>query len=78
VEQFVLELEMAHPAIAGRQKPPWPQLEYPWEDFATGLVCSPGANLELSRRVRNPKDRIVIDCFKMARALEPELSTILP
>ena len=78
VQQFVADLENAHPAIAGRQVPPWPQLEYPWEDVGTGTVHYPAKDLFLARRIRNPKDRIALDCLKFASALEKQLTTMVP
>ena len=78
VQQFVADLENAHPAIAGKQSPPWPQLEYPWEDASTGSVLYPAADLYLVRRVRDPNDRIALDCLKFASALEQQLTTIVP
>ena len=78
VQQFVWELEAAHPAIAGRQTPPWPQLEYPWEDVASGTVLHPARDLALARRVRDPRDRIAVDCLKFADALADQLHVIVP
>jgi len=77
VRQFVTELENAHPAVANRSSPPWPRLEYPWED-ATGQVLYPARDLPLARRVRNPSDRILVDCLKFASAFEKQLTTIIP
>ena len=77
VRQFVIELENAHPAVANRTVPPWPRLEYPWED-TTGMVLYPARDLPLAKRVRNPNDRIVVDCLKFASAFEKQLSTIIP
>ena len=78
VQQFVAELEAAHPQVAGQQPQPWPQLEYPWEDPAAGTVFCPARDLPLARRVRDPKDRIALDCLKFASALEKELNVIVP
>jgi len=78
VQQFIAELENAHPAVADRQTPPWPQLEYPWEDAETESVMYPEANLYLVRRVLNPKDRIAVDLLKFATALEQQLEAIVP
>ena len=78
VQQFVMDLENAHPAVAGSQTPPWPQLEYPWEDTVAGVVQYPAQHLYLVRRVQNPKDRIALDCLKFASALEKQLPTLIP
>ena len=78
VRQFVAQLEDAHPAIAGRQIPPWPQLEYPWEDEVTGVVLCPTRDLYLVRRVQDPRDRIALECLRFASALEKQLTTIIP
>jgi hypothetical protein len=77
VRQFVIELEAAHPQVARRQPQPWPQLEYPWEDPAAGTVFSPARDLPLARRVRDPKDRIALDCLKFASALAKQLPVIV-
>jgi hypothetical protein len=77
VRQFVAELENAHPAVANKSAPPWPRLEYPWED-ASGKVLYPAKDLALARRVRNPNDRILVHCLKFASALEEQLTTIIP
>lgn len=66
VEQFVRELEVAHPQVA---KDCLPQLEYPWVDPATGQVRCPASDLPLVRRIVNPRDRIALDCLKFATAL---------
>jgi hypothetical protein len=76
VRQFVAELEAAHPQVAGRQPHPYPQLEYPWED--AGKVLCPARDLPLARRVKNPTDRIALDCLKFASALEKQLTAIVP
>ena len=78
VEQFITDLENAHPAVAGKQIPPWPQLEYPWEDTATGIIQYPAQHLYLVRRVQDPKDRITLDCLKFASAMEKQLTSIIP
>jgi len=78
VRQFVAELEAAHPQVAGRRPQPWPQLEYPWEDPAAGTVFCPARDLPLARRVRDPRDRIALDCLKFASALEKQLTVIVP
>ena len=78
VRQFIVELENAHPSLAGKQTPTWAQLEYPWEDTASGGVLYPARDLYLARRVGNPKDRIAADCLKFATALEKQLTTIVP
>lgn len=78
VRQFVMELENAQPSIAGKQVPVWAQLEYPWEDAASGTVHYPARDLHLARRVANPKDRIALDCLKFASGLEKQLTAIVP
>lgn len=78
VQHFISALENAHPAVASRQNPPWEQLEYPWEDTATGNVLYPARDLSLARRVQDPTDRIAIDCLKFASALAQQLPTIVP
>ena len=78
VQQFIMQLEAAHPSIAGRQVPPWPQLEYPWEDASNSTVQYPARDLSLARRVQDPKDRIALDCLKFASALEKDMDTIFP
>lgn len=76
--QFVRELGAAHPHVAGKQPQPWPQLEYPWEDPATGTVHYPARDLPLARRVRDPKDRIAVDCLRFASDLEKQFTTLVP
>ena len=78
VRQFVMELEAAHPTVAGRQPQPWPQLEYPWEDPAAGTVHWPARDLALAQRIRNPRDRIAAECLKFASALEKQIGVIVP
>lgn len=78
VQQFVMELEAAQPAVAGRQPQPCPQLEYPWEDPVNSTVHYPARDLSLARRAQSPRDRIVIDCLKFASAVEKQLTTIVP
>ncbi|MEI6807594.1 MAG: hypothetical protein WCN95_02640 [bacterium] len=78
VRQFVAELETAHPAEARKQQQPWPQLEYPWEDAVAGLIRWPAHDLPLARRVRDPRDRIALDCLRFASALVKQLPTIVP
>ena len=77
-QQFVIQLENAHPKFAGAQPQPCPQLEYPWEDPAPATVFSPEADLFLARRVSDPRDRIALDCLRFASALEKQLFTIIP
>lgn len=74
VELFVQELENANPAVAPRGMP---ILEYPWED-SSGTVRWPDQHLHLVRRVRDPKDRIVLDCLKFARSLVAQLDNRIP
>ncbi len=78
VQQFVMELEAAQPALAGQQPQPCPQLEYPWEDPARNTVHYPARDLPLARRVQSPRDRIALDCLKFASAVEKQLTTIVP
>lgn len=78
VEQFVIALENAHPAVAGIQTPQWPQLEYPWEDTTTGTVQFPAHHLYLVHRVQDPKDLIALQCLKFASAMEKQLFIIIP
>jgi len=78
VRQFVAELEAANPSVAARQPQPWPQLEYPWEDAGANDVLWPARDLPLARRVRDPHDRIALDCLKFASALEKQLTVIVP
>jgi hypothetical protein len=78
VQQFVVELETAHPQLAGVQTQPCPQLEYPWEDPAGGIVYYPERDLPVCRRVRDPQDRIALDCLRLASAIEQQLFTIIP
>jgi hypothetical protein len=78
VRQFVAELEAAHPAVAGSQLQPWPQLECPWEDAAASVIRWPARDLPLARRVKDPLDRIALDCLKFASALEKQLPVIVP
>jgi hypothetical protein len=75
VQQFVAELELAHPAVASGH---WPQLEYPWVDPGTGAVFYPAKNLPLARRAKDPKDLITYRCLKFASALEKLITTIVP
>ena len=78
VEQFVRELENAHPAIVGNNSPPWPQLEYPWEDTESNTVMYPAKDLYLIRRITDPKDRIALDSLKFASALVQQLIAMVP
>lgn len=78
VKAFVMQLEAAHPAVAGKQTPPWPQLEYPWEDTQAGRVCCSARDLPLIHRVTDPHDRIALDCLRFASAIEKQLHTIVP
>lgn len=78
IEQFVLSLEWAHPAIAKTQNPPLPQLEYPWEDAVSGTVLYPARDLPLVKRIYAPKDRIAAECLKCASDLAKQLTTIVP
>ena len=78
VQAFVLALENAHPAVAGRLNPPAEQLEYPWEDATTGAILYPAHHLSIVKRVRDPKDRTVADCLKFASALAKEMPIMIP
>jgi len=77
--QFLEELENATPSVANKSdntSAPWPRLEYPWED-ASGCILYPARDLALAKRVRNPNDRILGDCLKLASALEKQLFAII-
>jgi len=78
VFQFIQELELAQPSIAGRTSPPNPQLEYPWIDPATSAVFYPEKDLYLVKRVKDPSDRIALDALRFASYLIKELKVILP
>ncbi|WP_159397893.1 hypothetical protein [Sorangium cellulosum] len=78
VQQFVVELETAHPQLARALPQPCPQLEYPWEDPVNGIVYHPERDLAVCSRVRNPRDRIALDCLRLASAIEQQLFTIIP
>ena len=78
VEAFVVLLEQAHPAVAGRYTPPAPQLEYPWEDETTDTISYPSRNLYLADRVRNPRDRIGLDTLLFAETLASTFPNWLP
>jgi hypothetical protein len=78
VQQFVMELEAAHPANAAQQSQPCAQLEYPWEDEINNTILYPARDLPLARRVKDPRDRIAVDCLKLACAIEKNLTTIVP
>lgn len=78
VQAFVEQLENAQPSIAGGQNPPWPQLEYPWEDTASQTVLYPEQHLPLAGRVQNPGDRIILDCLQFASALEKQIPIMIP
>lgn len=78
VRQFVAELELAQPSIAKRQPQQIPQLEYPWEDAASGVVLYPERDLPLAKRISSPKDRTVIDCMRFASQLAKDFYTIFP
>ena len=83
VRQFVTELEAAHPQMAARQRElrpqvPWPQLEYPWEDVGAGTVNYPARDLAPAQRVRNPRDRIALDCLRFASTVEQQIASIVP
>jgi hypothetical protein len=75
VEQFVMQLEAAQPSVAGRQMP---CLEYPWEDVTSGTVRWPGRHLPLVHRVKDPRDRVGLDCLRFASALEKQIDAIAP
>lgn len=77
-QQFVLQLEVAQPSIAGQLPQPCPQLEYPWEDPATSRVHHPEVDLPLVRRVQDPRSRIALDCLRFASALEQDLFILIP
>ncbi len=77
VRAFILQLEDAQPSVAKDLDAHGPRLEYPWED-ATGAILYPAHDLNLAKRVRDPKDRIAQDCLKFATALEKELLNIIP
>jgi hypothetical protein len=80
VRQFVVELENANPSVANRSDAsgaPWPRLEYPWED-AAGNVLYPARDLSLAQPVREPNDRILLDCLKFAANLAKQLPNIYP
>jgi hypothetical protein len=78
VQQFISELGGAHPQLAKAQPQPWPPLEYPWEDPAGGITYYPEHDLGLCRRVRDPQDRIALDCLRLASAIEQQLFAITP
>lgn len=64
VQSFILELEGAHPSMSRDR---YPQLEYPWEDQS--VIRTPSLHLPLVLRVQNPRDRILPECMRYARAL---------
>lgn len=78
VRAFVLQLEAAQPSIAKKMPQPCPQLEYPWEDPVRCTVHCPATDLPLVERIKNPRDRIALDCLKFASAVEKQLFTIVP
>lgn len=70
----IQEMENAHPAVAAQSVKKgitrqYPQLEFPWENPATGTVEWPEAHLPLAQRIGDPKDRIAADLLVFARAL---------
>ena len=76
-EAFVVQLELAQPAVVKKSGRNSPQLEYPWED-ETGTVRTPELDLSLARRGRDPKNLIGLRCLQLASALEKELWSIIP
>ena len=78
VVNFIRLLEEANPNLAGLYPQPCEQLEYPWEDPSTYTIFWPEQHLSLVRRVRDPKDRIALDCLRFASDLEKKLVVIIP
>ncbi len=67
---YVRELEEANPSIAWDKKNRVqlrPQLEYPWEDPATGAIRWPAKNLPIANRMRHPNDLIGGRLIKLAQ-----------
>lgn len=73
--QFIRELENAHPQ-RGDDKAP--QLEYPWVDATTGVVCCPARDLHLCRRVTDPRDKVAAKTMKFGAALIDKFDLLYP
>lgn len=81
--QAVQQLEAAHPAVVADAirrgaSPQYPQLEYPWEDPASGAIEWPARHLPIARRVADPEDRVGADLLKTARAFLKHFDTMFP
>jgi hypothetical protein len=79
----IRELENAQPAVVAnavktQSVPQYPQLEYPWENPATGAVEWPGQHLSIAKRVADPRDPIGPQLLKFAKALEAQFNTLFP
>ena len=79
----VRELENAQPAVVasamkGQGVPQYPQLEYPWENPATGTVEWPGRDLPIAKRMTDPRDPVGPQLLKLAKALEAQFNTLFP
>lgn len=69
---YVRELEEANPSIAWDKKNRVqlrPQLEYPWEDLATGAIHWPAEHLPIANRMRHPGDLTGARLIKLAQKL---------
>lgn len=83
VLDVVQELENAHPAIVSNAMkkygvPQYPQLEYPWENSASGTVEWPAQHLPIVQRVRDPRQRIGADLLKFAHAIDTQFDALFP
>ena len=78
VAAFIEKLEWAQPSIAKKLDQPAEQLEYPWADDIRGEVRYPEADLSLVKRIRDPKDKTVVSCLKVARSFEQRLLELFP
>lgn len=79
----IRELENAQPAVVEAAVrnygvPQYPQLEYPWENPASGVVEWPAKHLPLAKRIADPRDPIGPQLLKFARALEVQFNTLFP
>jgi hypothetical protein len=79
----VRELEAAQPAVVALAMklfglPQYPQLEYPWENAATGNVEWPAQHLPIVHRIRDPRQRVGADLLKFAHAIDTQFNALFP
>lgn len=79
----IRELERSHPSyvanfIKQAKGQQYPQLEYPWENPATGTIEWPSEHLPILTRLYDAEQRLGATLLKFARGLEEQFNALFP